>query len=615
MTESPNTWGLTILAAHSQRWSQQVAREFRDIVSTMIADVEGRMRTEHSSLHLRPLYVGPGSLDSLKADLGVSIGFAIIDVTDYDENLAFLAGQVKGAGVPYVLVCQSESATLARRALNDAEMISYASVTDAFRNDSLLHQRLSQAISHARVLEELVYELWFPRETRTIWVVCPQDHDPGEFADRSSPDYTYLDNLGDTDALLEIMVFLSRYYPKASIQEFSSTDLPRDHTKDNLVVIGGPGSCDDISNHICQEMMSAMNSRISYTPDCETMHVHLEGVEPIELRAELHSDAPEPTRPDHYNIRRDYGYFARFSNPLSEGSTVVLVNGIHTAGVLGAARAFSDCSEALRNYHLIFDSCASPKLFECHFEVKVLHGDVRLPIISLDSVFPLGPVSALSPDSLASIGEGSTAIEKPSRVTVLFVAGDRGGAQRNQLQIPKEYHSIEAALEGSKYRDDFELARPILGATPSRLVAAYRVRPAILHLAGHGDDRSLSLISDQGLVVSTIPIIAEGLVSVLTNFPARVRLCVLNTCASASVAKHLVDAHVVDAAVGWAATLVDSAAIAFSETFYRCLGDGLTLTQSVTLAAQSCGSQDTPSLYTDESVDPNGADFFRRAEQ
>lgn len=70
MNESPDKWGLTILAAHSQRWSQQVAKEFRDSVSSMIADVEGRMRTEHSSLHLRPLYLAAGSLDALKAKLG-----------------------------------------------------------------------------------------------------------------------------------------------------------------------------------------------------------------------------------------------------------------------------------------------------------------------------------------------------------------------------------------------------------------------------------------------------------------------------------------------------------------------------------------------------------------
>ena len=72
-----------------------------------------------------------------------------------------------------------------------------------------------------RIHEELVYQFWFSRETSTIWVVCPQIHEPSEFADRSSPDHTYLDNLGDTDALLEVMVFLSQYYPNATIECFS----------------------------------------------------------------------------------------------------------------------------------------------------------------------------------------------------------------------------------------------------------------------------------------------------------------------------------------------------------------------------------------------------------
>lgn len=284
-----------------------------------------------------------------------------------------------------------------RLGLKDARVIPYQSPSDLFGPDSPLHREVLQAISQVRVMEELVYALWFPRDTNTIWVVCPQDHDPGEFANRSSPDYTYLDNLGDTDALLEIMVFLSRYYPKASIQEFSSADLPRDHTENNLVVIGGPGSSDDISNYVCQEMMISTNSRISYTADCETMLVTLDGVESLKLRAELRSDTPNPTRPDHFNMRRDYGYFARFPNPLNKGATVVLVNGIHTAGVLGAARTFADRPEALRNYHSVFNSGASPRSFECHFEVEVLHGDVEFPAFRRTTFTPLYPRKGPSP--------------------------------------------------------------------------------------------------------------------------------------------------------------------------------------------------------------------------
>lgn len=423
MNEFSERWGLTILAAYSQRWSPHMAQEFRDGVSTLLVDVEGRMQIEHPSLKLQPCYTVAGR-DILQAEFGVSFAFAILDVTDYDEHLAFLAGLVQGTQIPYAIVYRGKLETMTQRlGMNDAQVIPYESPADLFRSGSLLHERVSQAISQARVLEEMVYKLWFPRDTNTILVVCPQDPDPGEFADPSSPDYTYLDNLGDTDALLEIMVFLSRYYPKASLSKFSSVDLPRDHTRNNLVVIGGPGSCNDISNQVCQEMMSSMNSRVSYTEDCERMLVNIDGVEPLELRAELRSDTSDASRSDYFNMRRDYGYFARFPNPLNEGATVILVNGIHTAGVLGAARVFSDRREALRNFHSVFNYGASASSFECHFEVNVLHGDIRVPLISSDSIYSLGPTKRALPDARSDGRECQLGMEK-RLVTVLFIAGD-----------------------------------------------------------------------------------------------------------------------------------------------------------------------------------------------
>jgi hypothetical protein len=195
------------------------------------------MRIRHPSLHLQPLYLSLENRGISQAQLIASVAFAIFDVTDYDEDLAFLVGLMQGTQIPYIGVCRSDSETVAKRqGFSAADVIPYHEIADLFRIDSMLHQHILQAISQARVLEQLVYELWFPRDTATIWVVCPQCHHPGEFAERSSPDYTYLDNLGDTDALLEIMVFLSRYYPKAFIEKFSSDDLPTGHTKNNIAV-------------------------------------------------------------------------------------------------------------------------------------------------------------------------------------------------------------------------------------------------------------------------------------------------------------------------------------------------------------------------------------------
>lgn len=190
------------------------------------------------------------------------------------------------------------------------------------------------------------------------------------------------------------------------------------------------------------------------------MLVTLEGADARELRAELRFEEPDPSRPDEFNMRRDYGYFARFPNPLNESAAVILVNGIHTAGVLGAARAFADRREALRNFHSVFNSGASPRSFECHFEVSVLHGDVRVPTISPNNIYPLGPRQPTVAQALGDVRDGKPDqdLENSGQVTVMFVAGDRGGSQRNQIQIPREFDSYKKLSEGASTETRFALS-------------------------------------------------------------------------------------------------------------------------------------------------------------
>lgn len=603
MSVSANTWKLTVVVAHSHKWSETVVSDFRNGVSSLIKTVERQMRVEHPSLGLTAYPLSTGQKTHSHEAICTSCAFAILDVTDYDEDLALLAGIMVGGRTPFVFVCRGTSGDVTQRlGLGDSHVIPYESTAALCAENSPLHRELVQAISQTRVIEELVYELWFPRGTSAIWVVCPQIHEPGEFADRSSPDYTYLDNLGDTDALLEVMVFLSRYYPKAIIEKFNSDDLPRGHANNNLVVVGGPGSSDEISNRLCREMMGAVNSRVSYTEDCERMIVDPGLEQPIELRA----DTESATRPEDFKIRRDYGYFARFPNPLNENATVVLVNGIHTAGVLGAAMVFADRRESLRNYHSVFVSGENANSFECHFQVEVLNGTVKVPALLAQNIYTLGP-KQLRAASAPEATQPKACTEKGSSVTIAFIAGDRGGGNRNQIQIPREFDSIQGALRSCKHRDVVSVATPILAATRQKLVEAYRYRPAILHFAGHGDDRSLSLLSDLGLLVSETPLLAAQLASVLLSFPDRIRLCLLNTCNSEAIARHLVTAHATDAAIGWQGKVADAEAIAFSGAFYARLGDGLTLEQSFTLASESVGSEKRPALFVDNGVDVNVA--------
>ena len=55
---------------------------------------------------------------------------------------------------------------------------------ELFLPESRFEIEICRAVPEARIQEELIFRFWFPRETSTIWVVCPQDHDPSEYADR-----------------------------------------------------------------------------------------------------------------------------------------------------------------------------------------------------------------------------------------------------------------------------------------------------------------------------------------------------------------------------------------------------------------------------------------------
>lgn len=195
-----------------------------------------------------------------------------------------------------------------------------------------------------------------------------------------------------------------------------------------------------------------------------------------------------------------------------------------------------------------------------------------------------------------------------SVTNILFIVGDRGGSQRNQIQAPREFHSIDDAIRGSRNRERFNVLKPILAVTHEKLTTAYRDRPTIIHFGGHGNDRSLSIILDQDLVVNAIPLSAEQLATILRSFPDRLQLCVLNTCDSAPIAERLVLSDVVDSAIGWPGPLDDSVAIAFSRGLYGSLGDGLSLSRSVVLAEKGSGASESPQLYSVPGVEP--AVFF-----
>jgi len=227
------------------------------------------------------------------------------------------------------------------------------------------------------------------------------------------------------------------------------------------------------------------------------------------------------------------------------------------------------------------------------------------------------PFSRMKPDQLSVFAPVDPIIrtedfdvvedELPEPSRIQFVGGDRDGSALNSLKLPKEHKAILNGLKQSSYSKQFGMVESVYAATIEELGDLYVNEPRLIHFAGHGDDRSLSFIKDQELLASAVPVTAEKLGRILSHFPKPIAVVVFNTCNSADVARAIVAAGVVDIAIGWNGKVTDSAAISFSELFYKHLGNGLALGSAFGLASECAvpsGADFEGNLFSRDTINP-----------
>jgi hypothetical protein len=104
---------------------------------------------------------------------------------------------------------------------------------------------------------------------------------------------------------------------------------------------------------------------VTYSDDCEEMLIADESPK----RATVTGD----------ELVEDWGCFARFINPFNPEARVTVVHGIHTYGVLGAARLFSDHPAAEPNLRLALDFAGPDAQLWAAFPVPVVGGVAMVP--------------------------------------------------------------------------------------------------------------------------------------------------------------------------------------------------------------------------------------------
>ena len=267
----------------------------------------------------------------------------------------------------------------------------------------------------AQSMASNIYDFWFPRKTTEISIVTSQENAGKRSIDAitTSETYSFLDNVGDKDALLDTGMFLSRHYPKARIRRLFPREFnDRDDSASNLVVIGGP-----INNSLCKRLMSALDSQVSYSPSTGSMKV-----------SDVQYDC---VHDDKNGMQKDYGYFAAFPNRLNKANRVVLMSGITTFGVVGAFKAFSDLMLSKLNFDTIRSITGRNQgsvSFECFFEVAVHNCGlldctkvlIDYPSVGADQAFAIN-----AEDGKSIRSEPSRVIVGPTRSKVSATASSR----------------------------------------------------------------------------------------------------------------------------------------------------------------------------------------------
>lgn len=326
----------------------------------------------------------------LGLQIAQSIGMsdcAIVDITDGSPNVMYELGYLDALTTPLVLIRSSKSTTPIPIDLAGRLFVEYDLEQDLpYRLAPILANCVQASLRRYSILPADRDAIWFPPDVPGIHIVVGHSPDDLYSADPKYPNFVYVEQFSDKDALLELMTFLSRTY-KARVHKYTSRDFPqRQLLRENLVVVGGPGiEGMNNGNAICREMQRRVRARLTYAPDGESLtFLRDKGLEPEKLT---------PTYSDDGMLLTDYGYFARFANPFEPDAVVVMIHGLHTAGVLGAALAFSDRPQASANFRIVRevlgDGLTARASFEVLVEVERMAGEVLVPRIEPSNVYAL----------------------------------------------------------------------------------------------------------------------------------------------------------------------------------------------------------------------------------
>jgi hypothetical protein len=249
----------------------------------------------------------------------------------------------------------SEEEQAARKALED-ELLA-------------LREEARKPVGRADVMARRSWQ--FP-DTGPLTIVCAQlpADQTSTFANPADPNYTELQSFADLDALVELHGHIRAENPQMDVHFRAAPNVVADDLSGHLVLLGGI-AWNEVTQRL-SEMMPVLPVRQIQDPAVATGEIFTVGDGKRRFLPKWHDDSCRI-------LTEDVGLLVRTPNPLNSNRALVICNGIHSRGVLGAVRSLTDARLRESNERYIAENLAGFDSYAILMRVPVIEAKALTP--------------------------------------------------------------------------------------------------------------------------------------------------------------------------------------------------------------------------------------------
>ena len=246
-------------------------------------------------------------------------------------------------------------------------------------------QLMGEELDRFRMRESQLLQLLHPEERKPqhifhfdvgpVIVICPDapEEARGSLAKEGDPNFTKLQQYGDLDALVQLYGHLCAENPTLDVSHKLGSEVVPDDYGGHIILLGGIG-WNKITRRIGKFLGQVPIKQIDVTD--------LPGGDIFEVKAADGAKSfyyPESEEVGgRKELAADVAYIARLRNPFQFDRTLTICNGIHSRGVLGAVRCFTDATVREHNEKYLADHFPEGE-FAMLLRVRVVGNETMSP--------------------------------------------------------------------------------------------------------------------------------------------------------------------------------------------------------------------------------------------